>query len=104
MEVEGIAADDAVQRSTTQHSVVDKTQNIDNAIIRHAEHDRVPGFVHPFRWIGNLIPAVPSMVHANARSKRAQPFDAVTLWIVGEITHRLDEESGVALAANFVEP
>jgi hypothetical protein len=92
------------QRSTAQHSVVDKTQNIDNAIIRHAEHDRVPRFVYPFRWIGNMIPAVPGMVHANSCSKRAQPLDAVTLWIVGEILHRLDEENGIALAADLVEP
>src|SRR3954468_23271861 len=91
MEVGGIAVDNAAQRSTAQHIVVNKTQNIDNAIIRYAEHDRVPRFVHPFSWIRNMIPAMPSMVHANARSKRADPFDAVTLWVVGEIPHRLDE-------------
>ena len=52
MQVWGIATDNAAQRSATQHSVVDKTQNIDNAIIRDAENDRVSRFVHPFRWIG----------------------------------------------------
>ena len=51
-----------------------------------------------------MIPAVPSMVHANSRPKRAHPLDAVTLWIVGKIPHRLNKESRIALAANFVEP
>jgi hypothetical protein len=103
MQVLSIAANNAAQRPATQHGVVDETKDIDNAILRDAENDRVSRLMHPFRWIGNLVPAVPGMVHTNSCPKRAYPLDAVTLWIVGKILHRLNKKSRIALAADFMK-
>jgi hypothetical protein len=82
---------------------VGETQDIDNAILRHAEHNRVSRLMYSFRWAGNLVPAVPSMVHTNSCPKPAYPLNAVTVWVVGKILHCLNKESRIALAAHFMK-